>query len=485
MATSAITAPTYDPTSTAKALADKYVSGMQTQLTNQTKTASDTAKALSTLSGAISAFQTSLATLAGVGHSMLAQSATLSDTTLGTATAKSTATPGTYSVFVKQVATPSQLAYNLADYDLSGVKQPDGTYKPGMLKLNLADPADPGATPVTINVDLAAADADKNGTLTARELAAAINQSGDNAGKVTAGIVTIGTGVTATSRLVLTSANTGAANTISLDTSGVLAPNLKTDLDASPTVTSTAQDAIVNFGDPSDPTTEVKQASNTFTNIDGVSFTATKAQAPGATPITLTVGSNASGTTANVQAFVDAYNKLKSALDGLVSAGDPNNNVAAGAFAGDSGVTALRNRVVDLLRPSGVLSLASYGITAARDGTISLDSARLQKQLAVNPTGLDTLIGTASTSAPKGIAGSLNTYLNQWSNSTTGQIQQRTDANSKLQSALGQRQTDLDGKYDAAYQRYLKQYTALQTLQSTMQNNSSMFSSLFSSDSSN
>ena len=245
-----------------------------------------------------------------------------------------------------------------------------------------------------------------------------------------------------------------------------------------------AQDAILYLGDPTNPSTAmVQQASNTFTNIDGVSFTATHAQAAGASPITLTVATNTSGTTANVQAFVDAYNKLKTAVDGLVSAGDPTNNVAAGAFAHDSGVMALRNRLVDLLRPSGVLSLASYGITANKDGTIGLDSSRLQKQLAVNPTGLDTLIGTASTSAPTGIAGALNTYLNTWSNATTGQIQQRTDANTQLQSDLTQRQTDLNTKYDSAYQRYLKQFTDLQTLQATMQNNSSLFSSLFSSSS--
>ena len=142
MATSAITAPTYDPTSTAKALADKYIEGAQTQLTTQTNTANATAKALTTLSSAISAYQTSLASLAGIGKSMLAQSATLSDTTLGTATASSTATPGTYSVFVKQVATPSQIAYNLGDYDLSAEKQPDGTYQPGVLKLK-----EPGSNP--------------------------------------------------------------------------------------------------------------------------------------------------------------------------------------------------------------------------------------------------------------------------------------------------------------------------------------------------
>jgi flagellar hook-associated protein 2 len=472
MATSAITAPTYDPTSTAKALADQYVSGMQTQLTNQTTTATNTAKALSTLSAAISAYQTALAGMTGIGHSMLAQSATLSDTTFGTATASSTAAAGAYSLFVQQVATSSQVSYD---------SLVDGSQLGGQLTINLADE---GANVNTANFAVqldGTADTDGDGKLSVRELAAAINNASGNAGKVSAGVIT----VSGTPRLVLTSKNTGVANTVSVDATMATDAGLQTGFTSRTTMTA-AQDAIVYLGDPANPATAmIQQASNTFTNIDGVTFTATHAQAAGSAPITLTVAGNTSGTTANVQGFVDAYNKLKTALDGLVSAGDPKNNVAAGAFAHDSGVMALRSRIVDLLRPAGVLSLASYGITAARDGTISLDSARLQKQLAVNPTGLDTLIGTASTSAPTGIAGALNTYLNTWSNLTTGQIQQRTDANSKVQSDLAQRQTDIDAKYDAAYQRYLKQYTALQTLQATMQNNSSMFSSLFSSSSSN
>lgn len=472
MATSAITAPTYDPTSTAKALADQYVSGMQTQLTNQTTTATNTAKALSTLSAAISAYQTALAGMTGIGHSMLAQSATLSDTTFGTATASSTAAAGAYSLFVQQVATSSQVSYD---------SLVDGSQLGGQLTINLADE---GANVNTANFAVqldGTADTDGDGKLSVRELAAAINNASGNAGKVSAGVIT----VSGTPRLVLTSKNTGVANTVSVDATMATDAGLQTGFTSRTTMTA-AQDAIVYLGDPANPATAmIQQASNTFTNIDGVTFTATHAQAAGSAPITLTVAGNTSGTTANVQGFVDAYNKLKTALDGLVSAGDPKNNVAAGAFAHDSGVMALRSRIVDLLRPAGVLSLASYGITAARDGTISLDSARLQKQLAVNPTGLDTLIGTASTSAPTGIAGALNTYLNTWSNLTTGQIQQRTDANSKVQSDLTQRQTDIDAKYDAAYQRYLKQYTALQTLQATMQNNSSMFSSLFSSSSSN
>jgi flagellar hook-associated protein 2 len=470
MATSAITAPTYDPTSTAKAMADQYIQATQTQLTNQTTTATSTGKALTTLSSAISTFQTSLATLTGVGHTMLAQSATLSDTTVGTATASATAADGAYSLFVQQVATSSQVSYD---------SLADGSQLGGQLTINLADEgAGTNTANFTVQLDNTA-DTDGDGVLSVRELAAAINSASGNAGKVSAGVIT----VSGTPRLVLTSKNTGVANTVSVDATQATDAGLQAGFTTRTTMT-TAQDAIVYLGDPTNPATaKIQQASNVFTNIDGVSFTATHAQTAGAAPITLTVAGNSSGTTSNVQAFVDAYNKLKSAIDGLVTAGDPTSNVAAGAFAHDSGVMALRNRLVDLLRPAGVLSLASYGITANRDGTIGLDSTRLQSQLAINPAGLDKLIGSASTVTPTGIAGALNTYLNQWSNATTGQIQERTDANTKLQSDLTQRQTDLDAQYNSAYQRYLKQYTALQTLQSTMQNNSSMFSSLFSSSS--
>ena len=472
MATSAITAPTYDPTSTAKAMADKYMDAAQTQLTNQTNTATATAKALSSLGSAISDFQTSLASFAGIGKSMLAQSAVVSDTSVGTASAKSTAPAGTYSLFVQQVATSSQVSYN---------SLADGAALGGKLTINLADE---GAGTNTAHFDVkldATADTDHDGKLSVREIAAAINGASGNTGLVSAGVITVG----GMPRLVLSSKNTGVANTVSVDGSNATDAGLQAGFaPAARTIVKSAQDAIVWLGDPADPAaTKLQQASNTFTNIDGVAFTATKAQAPGSDPVTLTVGSDSSGTAKNVQAFVDAYNKLKSALDGLVTSGDPANNVAAGAFAHDSGVLALRDRMISLLRPAGILSLASYGITAARDGSLSLNTSRLQSQLTVNPTGLDTLIGTASTATPTGIAGSLNTYLNQWSNASTGQIKQRTEANTKLQSNLTQRQTDLNTKYDAAYQRYLKQYTDLQALQAKMQQNSSMFTALFSSSS--
>jgi flagellar hook-associated protein 2 len=465
---STITAPTFDPIPTAQGLASQTVATLDTKIQNQTTQTSAVAKALASLGSAISSFQTSLSSLTGLGKSVLAASATLSDTTIGSATAKPQAAAGTYSLFVQQIATAGQVSYN----NLTNAAAPGGK-----LTVKMSDEtAGATGTPITFDVDLSAgADTDGDGKLSVRELAAAINKASGNIGQVSAGVVTIGN----ETRLVMTSKNTGVANTISLDTSAVGDATLKAGL-GNRTIVAAAQDAIVLLGGKTG--TPIRQSSNTFTNIDGVSLTVTRAQSSSENPMTLTVGSDSNGTVKNVQAFIDAYNKVKSVIDGLLAPGDTSAGSAAGAFAHDSGVQALQGQLVTILRPGGGTSLASYGIIANRDGTLSLDTTRLNKQLAIDPDGLDKLIGSSSASAPSGAAGALNTYLNQWSNSTNGQIKSRTDANTKAQAAIDDMQTKRTTLYDSAYARYLKQYTDLQTLQSTMNNNLKIFDALFGSD---
>lgn len=460
---SAITAPTYDPTTTAAALAEKYTSARQEILDAQSKTASATETGLTSLSSALSAFQTSLAGLASSGKTVFAQSAVFGDTGVGSATAGPTAAAGSYSFFVKQLAAASQVSY-------TGLT--DNTGVGGTLQIRM------GGAPA-FDIDMTAADADGNGILTTRELAAAINGASGNAGKLTASIVTTGT----TSELVLTAKDTGAASAITLVTSGITGTSslAAANNDAARRRTLVAaQDAEIRVG--SETGTAITQASNTFTNIDGVKMTFTRAQASGAAPVTLTVGPDNAGTTANVQAFVTAFNTLKAALNKLTDPGDPSKGVAGGVFAHDGGIRALNNRLTALLRPGGDVSLASFGIVATREGTLELNTDRLMAQLARDPNGLDGLLGSASKTAPTGIAGSLETYLSSWSNSVDGQIKQRKEATSNLQSTLVTRQATLDQQYDSAYQRYLLQFTQLQTLQSSMTTNLTLFDALFGSD---
>jgi flagellar hook-associated protein 2 len=319
--------------------------------------------------------------------------------------------------------------------------------------------------------------------MTARQLAAAINAEPTNTGLVTASIVTTATG----SELVLTAKNTGAG-AITLDTTLMTGTSLDS-ANVPPTASGpmrvlvAGQDAIVHVG--TENGTPITQASNTFTNIDGVKMTFTREQAAGSPPVTLTVGADSSATTANAQAFVDAYNKLKSTLDAMVDAGDPTKNVSSGVFAHDGGIRALRDNLVSLLRPTGSsagsASLAAYGILAARDGTLTLNATNLARKLATDPHGLDTLIGSSSGSAPSGIAGSLDALLKSWDDSANGQLKQRQDAVTRQQQDLTSRQAQLDNQYNAAYQRYVLQFTQLQTLQSQMSSNTSMFDALFGS----
>jgi flagellar hook-associated protein 2 len=126
---------------------------------------------------------------------------------------------------VQQLATSSQVSYN---------NLADGVTPGGSLTVKLADET-AGTTTSTFAVDLSAgsADTDKDGVLSIREVAAAINRSSGNNGLVSAGVVTIGT----ESRLVLTSKNTGVANTVSLDPSAVTDATLKTALGVRSTVT--------------------------------------------------------------------------------------------------------------------------------------------------------------------------------------------------------------------------------------------------------
>ncbi|MFT4173480.1 MAG: flagellar filament capping protein FliD [Rhodocyclaceae bacterium] len=448
-----------DPTTMATSLATAYTQSAQDLLTAQSKVAQATSTALTKLQSALTTFSSALASLSAK-KGLSQYSATLSGS-VGTATASATATPGNYSFFVEQVATAHQVAFE----DLPAVPVSMG----GPIAVTLKDGS-------TINLNLVAADSDGDGIISQAEIARAINQSSANQGKVTAMVMTIGD----KTQLVLSSANTGEAGTLSLDVSGLPAGSLKDALSAPKTLTA-AKDAVVWLGEQGTGT-RIQQASNALTAISGVTVNFTRAQSSGDAPVTLTVAGDGSGTASNVQAFVDAYNALEKALDDLTSTGDASSGVSAAAFASDSGVRAMRNKLSALLRQDfGGTRLLDYGVSVSRNGTLSLDSTKLAKAVAANPDGLDGLFGSASTGQRSGLLGALDSYADLWTDSSSGQIKHRQDTLTKQQTALTNRQTRLDDRFNQAYERYLKQFTQLQTLQQQMSQTTSIFDSISTS----
>jgi len=461
MATSSV--PTYDPKTTAAQLAQLYIQGRQDLVDAQGKVATATSSALTKLGSSLSTFQGVLGSM-GTKKSVLANTATFSSD-VGKATASATASPGTYNFYVEQLATAGQVSYG-------GVTDADSATA-GDLTVTLAD----GSNFV---VTLANADKNLDNKISAKEIAAAINAAAGNNSRVTASTMTIN----GASTLVLTAAQTGALNDVSLDVSGITDPVLAAQLDVgNQTRVVTPQDASVWIGDPAQPgSTQLTQASNTFTVVDGVSMTFTKAQ-PGV-PVTLTVANDPSGTAANVQAFVDGWNKLLATFKELGDHGDAASGKSPAIFASDAGLTTLRNSMATMLRKaSGNESLATFGITLQRDGTLALDTTRLNKKLATDPTGLDSVFGNDI--AGTGVLGGLSKLMDQWTDTAKGQIAVRKDSNTKLQASLTTRQAALSTQYDSAYKRYLTQFTQLQALQSQMSNTGSIFDALFSKSSDN
>lgn len=472
MATSVISSPTYDPQTTAENLANAYVASTKAILDARAAKATATTSALTKLSSALTSFQSTLAGLATSSTSLTSTKATFSNTAIGTATATSSAQAGSYSFLVKQMATAGQVGYKMS---------PDLGAASGSMTITLGT----GSDKKEINVDLSKADADGKNGMSVKELAAAINASDDNKGLLTASVMTIN----GDTRLVLTSTATGKVNEVTgITTSGVSSALGNDLLDANMKVMTEAKNAIVQVG--GDTANPIEQASNTFSIIDGVKFTVTQAQGANDTPVTLTVAADNSGTAANVQKFVDAYNTLLGVIKTLTAAGDHTLTSATGsattsadaAFYNDAGVLNLRDRLNAMLRDAtGGQSLVSYGIIGNKDGTITLDSARLNKAIAANPEGLDKLFGRAGTGVDAGVLGAMNKLTTTWTSSTGGLITQRRTQNDKLQSDVADRQVTVQRQFDNAYKRYLAQFTALQQLQSTMTNTSNMFTAMFSS----
>lgn len=449
-----------NPTTMATQLATAYTQNAQSLITAKTQVAQANSTALTKLQTALQTFNTALTSLSGK-KGVQQQAASFSSSTYGTATASSTAQAGTYSVFVEQLATAHQVAFE----DLPAVPVATG----GPISVNLADGS-------SFNVNLSAADQDGDGTLSQAEIARAINQASGNGGKVTAMIVTAG----GSTQLVMTSAQSGAAGATSLDTSGLPASGLKDALDNGKQLAA-AQDAIVWLGEQGTGL-KLQQGSNTFTAIAGVTMTFTQKMATGSAPITLTVSRDDSATASNVQGFIDAYNTLKKTLDELTKTANADAGTSAAAFASDSGVRALRNKLTSMIRQDfGGLSLMDFGVSASRDGTLSLDKTKLEKAVTANPDGLDALFGSTSITASSGLLGGLDKYLDVWLDSTNGQIKNRQASVQSMQKALTTKQTRLDAQYDSFYERYLQQFSQLQTLQSQMSQTSGLFDSLFTS----
>jgi len=302
-------------------------------------------------------------------------SAALGDSTLATTTAGSTAQAGSYNVTVQALAQSQKLLgttsfANTTNTLGSGtITLQFGTYAAGSFTPNAAKAAKTISIPASSNTLSGVRDA--------------INAAGAG---VTASIVNDGTG----NRLVVTSNDTGTANALKItvadddgnnsDASGLsqLAYDASTGGTANLSQTIAAIDAKLLV----DGITIVKPSNLVTGAIQGVTLNLTQTGGP----TTLTVTRNTGAVTGAVANFVQAWNTANSAI-AQMSAYDPDTNTAA-VLQGDTTLLSIQSRLRNLINTplapaiGGLSYLSDVGIGFQLDGSLALNTAKLQSVLA-------------------------------------------------------------------------------------------------------
>ena len=367
-------------------------------------------------------------------------SATMSGTGI-TATTSTGAAAGSYSVSVQQIATANQIS--------SKAYAANATLGTGNLNITV------GSTTMTVALT------SSNNTLSG--IASAINSATNNPG-VTASVVTGTDG----QHLVLTSTQTGAANTVTVSADPTVDAGMAT---ANFTQVTAGQDAKLTVSG-----TAVDSASNNVTTaMSGVTLSLTSA-AVGTTQ-TLSVATSTSSIVTAVGNFATAYNSWVSTVQSLSSYNSTTNT--AGPLLGDAMTNSAVNGIASIMA-SGVTvggstySLAQLGVNLNDDGTVTFSSSTLQSTLAATPSMVsNTFNGT------NGIGEQLSSFISSYTTAVTGQIAQR---DSTLQSDLTtqqQAQQSLSAYQSQLTSQYQAEFTQLNTIMSQTQSNTTYLNQLF------
>lgn len=347
-----------------KGLADAARAPREALITQREEKNAAQISALAEASSSIDSFASALSSLISGGT--LFSQPSVSDSSVLTAAARPGARLGDLAaeIEVRQLAR-SQTLESVA---LAGASTPVGQ---GDLTLTTS------RGPFTITIDAS------NDSLDG--LARAINEK--NTG-VTATIVT----QAGSARLVLKGA-TGAAEAFTLSVPAGTTSGLErftfNGTTGGMTAAQTAQDAIVKLDG-----VEVRRSSNVISDlIDGVDINLKRA-VPGSTiSIGITRPTEAIGQA--VHDFVAAFNELHAQLAGYTAAAGANSE--GGPLRGDLGIRELQRQLANLTstvlssQGEGPKTLAEIGVATNRDGTLRINSARLEEVLESDPQGVEAL----------------------------------------------------------------------------------------------
>jgi len=422
--------------------------------------------ALGTLQSSLAALQTAAAGLTPSSTQTATEkfssySASVADTTIASASAAKGAVAGSYSLEVSSLATAQRLvspasafvsASTALNVDAGTLKIEFGKFTPATTTPVAAATYTPDATR-ELDISISA-----NASL--NDIRDAINAKN---GGVSATIVTGTNGP----QLVLTSLKEGTDNVMRLSgLTGTDAGNFNFD-PLAPAV-GTFSETAAGGRTASNAAFELNgiagtSSTNAVTGVlDGVTLNLIKTNV--GTPTTVTVSQNSTtGLTSALQAFVKAYNDSNSTMGGL---GTYNATTKiAGALQGESSLRTAQGQVRSLLfgttgdSASAYQRLSDIGVSVAKDGTLSLDTTKLNTAITSDFTGVANLVAKIGDTYNKTLEGIVG---------TTGSLVSATTGVTRMIKDLTNRQNVLSDRLTRIEASYRKQFTALDTLIASM-----------------
>ncbi|ROQ90762.1 flagellar filament capping protein FliD [Desulfosoma caldarium] len=313
--------------------------------------------------------------------------------------------------------------------------------------ISVASAADPAGWTGTITIEGREVTLDGKSLNELRDEINALNTGSDATG-VMAGVLKVADG---DYRLILTSEEEGAAGFQFTDAAGDYFSTLQAGEDASFSI-----DGI-----------SMTRSSNTITDaIAGVTLRLRGEDA--STTVTLNIDRDNEAVADKIQSLVDAYNGLAKYINSQFSY-DAVSKKANGMLSGDAALRSIKNRLQTSLMDQGLFSV---GITFSRDGTLELDTDKLQEALSQDFSG--------TVSQFNDMAQSLQSVLETLTDSVEGTVTtQKRSVQEKIEK-LGNRMETLDERIDARMERLKAQFIAMENAMNTMNNQMSGLSQLFS-----
>lgn len=426
------------------ALVAQLVSKERQPQDNQINSAGSAANAklsaLATLKGGLTNLQTTLSSLIKNADKPAYKTSTITDSnfTASIDTSEGAASPaaGSHQVEVKSLAQGQKLT--------SGAFTKDAVVGDGKLTIAYGDKT----LEVTINADSKLSD-----------IAKAINKAAG--GKVvSASVITADDG----QHLMLSAVDSGLSGAIKITPSGGNGGLAGLGYDG------TAGSGMAQTVEPKDAVVVVDgftrtSSSNTISDIvPGVNLTLGKVGTKAGETQTLTITRDNASLKADMAAFVAAYNAINSALKS--SSAYNAETKTASALTGDSMVRGLQQQLRSQFS-SNINGLKDMGVTMAADGSLTVDTGKLETAIGKDPDAVANLFGKEGK-----IGGAMDALLKSNLDKETGTLTQRTNTLNKQIKDLEKRLDDLDARMEKVSDRYTKQFTAMETLVSQMQSTS-------------